>query len=295
MRGIRPALTPLLGRDEEIELLSAPLAACRAGRRAGRGADGRAGYRQVAHRPRARRADPRRAPHHVAPVSARRITPTARCFPSLASSNGPPGSSEAIPPRTSSPSLKLSLRRSGADADRVALLANLLSLPPSDRHGLPDLSPQKRKELTLAALLAQIESLAAQQPVFIIFEDAHWIDPTSLELLALAVERAPRLHVLLLITARPEFTPPWPGHAHVSTVPLTRLGQRDGAALIERVTGGKTLPEEVTERNSRPHRWRAAVYRRTDQDGTRNRALARAGAAIMCSTARCPRWRSRRH
>jgi predicted ATPase len=78
-----------------------------------------------------------------------------------------------------------------------------------------------------------------------IFEDVHWIDPTSRELLTVTLERVPRLRVLLLITARPEFTPPWPGHAHVTTLPLTRLSRRDGAALIERVTAGKTLPEEV--------------------------------------------------
>ena len=78
-----------------------------------------------------------------------------------------------------------------------------------------------------------------------IFEDVHWTDPTSLELLTVTVERLPRLRVLLLITARPEFTPPWPGHAHVTTISLTRLSRRNGAALIERVTAGKTLPEEV--------------------------------------------------
>jgi predicted ATPase/class 3 adenylate cyclase len=137
---------------------------------------------------------------------------------------------------------------SGADADRVVPpLANLLSLPLSDRYRLPELSPQKRKEMTLAAFLTQLDALAARQPVFIIFEDVHWADPTSLELLTLTLEKVPRLRVLLLITARPEFTPPWPGHAHVTTVSLTRLNRRNGAALVERVTSGKTLPEEVRD------------------------------------------------
>jgi class 3 adenylate cyclase/tetratricopeptide (TPR) repeat protein len=138
------------------------------------------------------------------------------------------------------------LVRSGADPDRVVLpLANLLSLPIDDRYRVPELSPQKRKEMTLAALLAQLEGLAARQPVFIIFEDVHWADPTTLELLTLTLERLPRLPVLLLITARPEFTPPWPGHAHVTTLSLTRLNRHNGAAIIERVTAGKTLPEEM--------------------------------------------------
>jgi len=144
--------------------------------------------------------------------------------------------------------LEALLMRSGADADNVVLpLANLLSLPPNDRYRVPELSPQKRKEMTLAALSAQLDALAARQPVFIIFEDVHWADPTSLELLTGTLEQVQRLPVLLLITARPEFTPPWPGHAHVTTVSLTRLNRRNGAALIERVTAGKTLPDEVME------------------------------------------------
>ena len=144
--------------------------------------------------------------------------------------------------------LEALLAQSGADADHVvAPLADLLSLPPNDRYRVPELSPQRRKEMTLAALSAQLDGLAARQPVFIIFEDVHWADPTSLELLTGTLEQVQRLPVLLLITARPEFTPPWPGHAHVTTVSLTRLNRRNGAALIERVTAGKTLPDEVMD------------------------------------------------
>ena len=144
--------------------------------------------------------------------------------------------------------LEALLARSGADADRVVLpLANLLSLPISDRYRLPELSPQRRKEMTLAALLTQLNSLAAQHPVLAIVEDVHWADPTSLELLTMTLEQVPRLRVLLLITARPEFAPPWPGHAHVTTLSLTRLNRRNGAALIARVTAGKTLPKEVSD------------------------------------------------
>jgi predicted ATPase len=152
------------------------------------------------------------------------------------------------PPAEKFAKLEALLVRSGADADRVVLpLANLLSLPPSDHYRTPELSPQKRKEITLAAFLTQLNGLAARQPVFVIVEDVHWADPTSLELLTMTLEQVPRLRVLLLITARPEFTPPWPGHAHVTTISLTRLNRRNGAALIERVTAGKTLPEEVMD------------------------------------------------
>ena len=111
-------------------------------------------------------------------------------------------------------------------------------MPTDDRYRLQELSPQKRKEKTLAALLALLEGAAAKQPVFITFEDVHWIDPTSLELLAAVVEHMPQLRALLLVTARPEFTPPWPSYPHVTTISLTRLGRRDGAALVEQVAGG---------------------------------------------------------
>jgi class 3 adenylate cyclase/predicted ATPase len=154
--------------------------------------------------------------------------------------------------RSDTPMEKLSkldalLAQSTADPEHVAVLANLLAVPVSDRYRLQDLIPQKRKEKTLTALLAQLDGLAARQPVFIIFEDVHWIDPTSLELLAAIVELVPQLRVLLLVTARPEFTPPWPSYPHLTTISLTRLGRRDGAALVQRVTGGKTLPKEVMD------------------------------------------------
>ena len=144
--------------------------------------------------------------------------------------------------------LEAMLKQATRSSTDVAVLANLLSLTADDRFPLPDVSPQKRKEITFSALLAQLEGLAALRPVLMVFEDAHWIDPTSLELLTLNVQRVPQLRVLLLITARPEFIPPWPNHAHVTTLALTRLSRRYGAALIERVTTGKALPNQVLEK-----------------------------------------------
>jgi class 3 adenylate cyclase/tetratricopeptide (TPR) repeat protein len=139
------------------------------------------------------------------------------------------------------------LAQCGNSAEDVSVLANLLSLPATERYTLPQLTPQKLKEKTLAAVLAQLEGLAKRQPVLMVVEDVHWIDPTSLELLAAVVERASRLRLLLLVTARPEFTPPWPSYPYTRMIPLTRLGRRDGVALIERVVGPKTLPAEVME------------------------------------------------
>jgi class 3 adenylate cyclase/predicted ATPase len=129
----------------------------------------------------------------------------------------------------------------------VALLADLLSLPASGRYPLPNLSPQRKKERTLEALTRQLEGLARRQPVVMVFEDAHWTDPTSRELLDIAVERVRNLPVLLIVTFRPEFQPPWTGQPQVTMLALNRLDRRDRAALVEQIAGGKALPDEVVD------------------------------------------------
>src|SRR5450631_1129576 len=131
-------------------------------------------------------------------------------------------------------------------AAEVALLADLLSVPGDGQDGLFEMGPQKRKEKTFDALLAQLRRLDQQRPVLMIYEDVQWIDPTTLELLALIVEQAPHMRLLLLISARPEFTPPWPGYAHLTTVSLTRLSRREGTTLITGAAQGRALPDEVT-------------------------------------------------
>jgi class 3 adenylate cyclase len=141
--------------------------------------------------------------------------------------------------------LELLLSRGTDRWEEIGLIAGQLGVPTSDRYRPPELSAQKRKERTINALLAQLEGLAAEQPVLAIFEDAHWIDPTSLELLALAIGRVSLSAVLLVITARPEFQPPWADHAHVTRINLARLPPSQGRALVQQIAGCKTLPEEV--------------------------------------------------
>jgi predicted ATPase len=143
--------------------------------------------------------------------------------------------------------LEALLARSSATPEEIGFIAALLSLSAGDKYPLPDLTPQRRKERTLEALLAQLPRLAARQPVLMLFEDAHWIDPTSLELLTLTVARASTLPLLLLATARPQFTPPWPADAHVTIQALARLGRREGATLVTQSAGGKALPAEILE------------------------------------------------
>src|SRR5271169_4285002 len=143
--------------------------------------------------------------------------------------------------------LEVLLARAAPPDEDVALLANLLSLPASEPHPLPNLSPQRKKERTLEALIRQLEGLARRQPVVTVFEDAHWIDPTSRELLDLTVERVRGLPVLLIVTFRPEFQPPWTGQPQVTTLALNRLDRRDRTALVEQIAGGKALPDEVID------------------------------------------------
>ena len=130
-------------------------------------------------------------------------------------------------------------------AEDYSLLAELISLPSRGRFPTLNISPQQRKSRTLDALVRQLQALAGREPVLMIFEDAHWIDPTSLELLNQIVERIQLLPVLLIVTFRPEFIPPWTGQPHVSTMMLSRLGQRNGVVLVERVVGKRDLPAEA--------------------------------------------------
>ena len=126
------------------------------------------------------------------------------------------------------------------------LLATMLSLP-NDRYPPLNLSPQRQKDDTIAAMVAQVIGLAGRQPVLFLFEDAHWCDPTTLETLTAVIGRIEAAPVLMVITYRPEFDPPWTGHGHVVVQSLSRLGKRQGADLVARVTGGKALPDEVLD------------------------------------------------
>ena len=129
----------------------------------------------------------------------------------------------------------------------IPLLADLLSIPTGDRYSPIKLTPQKRKEKTLHAQLAQLEGLAARQPVLMVWEDVHWSDPTTRESLDLLIDRLPTMRVLMILTFRPEFTPPWIGRPHVTMLTLNRLPRRYGAEIIRHVTGGKALPKEISE------------------------------------------------
>jgi class 3 adenylate cyclase/predicted ATPase len=127
----------------------------------------------------------------------------------------------------------------------AALISEMLSLPNDGRYPKLGLEPQQQRQKMLEALTAQIDALSRSNPLVMIFEDVHWIDPTSLEVLGRTVDRLRTLGVLLIITHRPEFEPPWIGRPYVTALNLNRLGERQIVVLIDRVTGNKSLPESV--------------------------------------------------
>ena len=129
----------------------------------------------------------------------------------------------------------------------LALIAELLGVPAEERYPALSVSPQQKRELTLTALLGQLKRAAATSPLLIVFEDVHWIDPTSLDLLDRAIACAADLPILLIVTVRPEFQPTWVGQPHVTILPLSRLGRRDSAGIIGSITKDKALPGAVVE------------------------------------------------
>lgn len=144
--------------------------------------------------------------------------------------------------------LEALLRPASANLPRdMMLVAELLGLSHEGRYPASAADPQQKREMVLAALLDQLESAASRGPVLILFEDAHWIDPTSLDLLERMIARAARLPVLLIVTARPEFQPMWVGQPHVTMLPLSRLGQHDSAGIVGGVARNKSLPDDIVE------------------------------------------------
>jgi predicted ATPase len=129
----------------------------------------------------------------------------------------------------------------------LPLLASLLSISAAHRYPLPPMSPERQKQRTLEVLLGIVLALAGAQPVVIVVEDLHWIDPTTLELLTLLLAQAPSARLFVLLTARLTFKPPWPPHSHITPLTLNRYTRRQASLLVERLIGGKRLPAEVVE------------------------------------------------
>jgi class 3 adenylate cyclase/tetratricopeptide (TPR) repeat protein len=245
------ATTPLVGRDEEMDLL------CR------RWGQAKAGNGRVV----LITAEPGVGKSRLAEALAERIATEAHTrlryfcsphhqdsalYPVIAQMERAAGFAHSDEPAARLAKLQALIAATTPPMEDVALIAELHSLPSADIAPPLDITPQRKKDKTFEALLRQVESLARQRPLLMIYDDLHWIDPSSRELLDGVIERVADWPVLLLAMFRPEFQPPWTGQPHVVTLALTRLDRRDTAAMVANVAGNSALSpetvEEITER-----------------------------------------------
>jgi len=134
-----------------------------------------------------------------------------------------------------------------ADAEALALWASLLSIPLPEDHVPLSMTPARQKQKTFDAIVRLMLAVAAQRPLLLLVEDLHWVDPSTLELLGILVDQVPTARVLLLLTARPEFRPPWGSRSHVTQTTLERLPRHHTTEMVERLTGGRSLPALLLE------------------------------------------------
>ena len=270
---LRSGITPLVGRDEELDLLTRRWQQAKLGE--GRvvlvsGEPGLGKSRLTAAIAERVAAEPHTrlrwfcSPHNQ----------DSALYPTIVQLERAAGFAREDSPNEKLAKLSALLAPAAGSADELALVTELLSLP--SRAAELNLSPQRKRELLFEALLCQLAALARANPVLAIFEDAHWIDPTSRELLDLMVDRVRHLPVVLVITFRPDFAAPWGGQPHVTNLSLNRLGGRDSSALVLGLAGntplGSEVVEEIVERTDG-----VPVCRGIDQSSHRARRAGQAG------------------
>ena len=239
-------LLPLIGRDEEMELLLRRWERAKSGEGQVVLLSGEAGIgksrltvallEQLAREPHTRVryfCSPQHTDSALYPVIGQMLRAAG-----IAHDDGPQAKADK---------LGALLALSSTPPQDAALFAEMLSLPNDGRYPPVEVEPQLRRQKTLKALGSLFEALAQINPVLIIFEDAHWTDPTSLELFARAVDLAVSHRLLMLVTFRPEFSPPWIGRSHVTALSLNRLAPRDIHFLIEGIVGNRSLPAGIRQ------------------------------------------------
>ena len=182
------------------------------------------------------------------------------------------------------------LAQSFTPRQEAALIAEILSLPNDGRYPTLELAAPQRREKTLEALTAQVEALSRSKPVLMMFEDVHWSDPTSLEALGRIVGRIRALSVLLIVTYRPEFAPPWIGlQPHVTALTINRLGDWEIAAMIDLVTCKQAAVREHQAGHYRAHRRHPAVRGGDDEGGVGSREPKRrhCHSSALCASGAC--------
>jgi DNA-binding winged helix-turn-helix (wHTH) protein/class 3 adenylate cyclase/predicted ATPase len=245
------ALTPLVGRDEELELLLRRWTQAKSGE--GRvvlisGEPGIGKSRLTAALLERLAGEPHtRLRYFCSPQHTDNAL-----YPIIGQMERAAGLMHDDTPQSRLDKLDAVLAQSSTSPQDAALVAEMLSLPNDGRYATIELAPQQRRQKTLEALIGQMQALAQQNPVLMIFEDAHWTDPTSLELFGSTVDRIRNLRVLLIVTFRMEFEPPWIGQPHVTALTINRLAQRDIRAVIDRVAGNRLLSaiirQDIVER-----------------------------------------------
>jgi class 3 adenylate cyclase/predicted ATPase len=240
------ALTPLVGRGEELDLLLRRWSRAKAGEGQVVLISGEAGIgksrltfallEQLGREPYTRLryvCSPQHTDSALYPI----ISQLVRAAP-LADNDDPQAKLDK---------LDALLAQSFTSSEDASLICELLSLPNDGRYPPVEVEPQLRRQKTLTALTSHLEALARIRPVLVILEDAHWTDPTSLELFARMVDLAVGKALLILVTFRPEFSPPWIGRSHVTALTLNRLARRDIDSLIEGLVGDCALPTRIRQ------------------------------------------------
>jgi predicted ATPase len=241
---LRSEATPLVGRDEELDLLSRRWEQAKTG--AGRvvlvsGEPGIGKSRLSAALSRRIQGEPHIrlryfcSPHHQDSALYPVVTQLERAAGF--------GRDDTVHEKLGK--LRALLVHGARNETEITLLAELLSLPNS--AGELNLSPQRKREMLFEAELHQLEALARRRPVLMVFEDAHWVDPTSRELLDLTIDRVSRLPVLLVVTFRPEFQHAWDRRPQVTLLALSQLGANDSAMLVEGLAGNAGLSREIVD------------------------------------------------
>ena len=239
-------LTELIGREEELELLLRRWSKAKSGQGQVVLLSGEAGIgksRLTAALLERLAAEPHtRLRHFCSPQHT-----DSALYPTIGQIERAAGFTRDDTAQTKLDKLDALLAQSSTSVQDAALFADMLSLPNDGRYPVLDLTPQQRRQRTLDALVSQAAALSRQNPMLIIFEDAQWTDPTGLELFSRIVDKVPTLGVLLVVTFRPEFDPPWIGRPYVTALTINRLAEREVGALIDHVVGDKLLSPSVRQ------------------------------------------------